>query len=94
MTPRPVRLRIERLVLDGIAPRDRAAVVAAFRSELARLLAAGGAELARSHASGRASLASHATPTLSIAAPARADAASAGRAAAAALGRAIAGAPR
>jgi hypothetical protein len=95
MTSRPVRLRIERLVLDGVAPRDRAAVVAAFRTELARWLAAGGAaELARRHASGRGSLTGHAADVLSVSAPSPANAASAGRAAAAALGRAIGGTPR
>jgi hypothetical protein len=35
-----IRVHIERLVLEGVAPGDRAAVVAAFRAELGRRLAA------------------------------------------------------
>src|SRR5512139_2110777 len=38
---RPVRLSLDRLVLEGIAPRDQGAAVAAFRAELARLLVSG-----------------------------------------------------
>lgn len=40
MTRPPLRVRIDRLVLTGIAPEDRAAVRRAFETELARLLAA------------------------------------------------------
>lgn len=36
----PRRVRIGRLVLDGIEPTQRAAVVAGFQDELARLLTA------------------------------------------------------
>lgn len=48
VAPAPVRIRIGRLVLPGVAPRDAAAAEAALRTELARLApgmagAAGGA---------------------------------------------------
>lgn len=36
----PRRVRIGRLVLDGIAPERRVAVVASFESELSRLMTA------------------------------------------------------
>lgn len=42
MSPRrPVRLHVDRLVLEGFHPRDRARVAAAFQAELERLLAEG-----------------------------------------------------
>ncbi|MBN8893088.1 MAG: hypothetical protein BGP12_11605 [Rhodospirillales bacterium 70-18] len=78
-----VRLRIDRLVLDGVAPGDRARVVAAFRAELARLLAAGGADVAAGARPGHVAML-----------PAGADAGSAGRAAAASVFSAIGGAGR
>jgi hypothetical protein len=78
-----VRLRIDRLVLDGVAPRDRARVVAAFRAELARLLAAGGADVVAGVRPGHAAVL-----------PAVADAGAAGRAAAASVYSAIGGGGR
>jgi hypothetical protein len=38
MTRRPVRVHIDRLVLDGVSPGDRAAFTRAFERELARRL--------------------------------------------------------
>jgi hypothetical protein len=83
MSRPPIRLHIERLVLEGVAPRDAAAVVAAFQAELGRLLAAPAAP-----AEG------HTAPAVSVAAPTPRDTASAGRVAAVAVARAIAGARR
>jgi hypothetical protein len=95
MSRSPVRLSIERLVLDGVPAGESAAVVAAFRAELARLLAA-----APPPPQGAAG----AVPALSLRLPAPGSAASAGQtpgaaspgaaAAAGALVRGIAGVAR
>ncbi len=37
-----IRLHIDRLVLEGVNPRDRRRIAAAVESEIARLIAAGG----------------------------------------------------
>lgn len=76
----PIRLRIDRLVLEGVAPQHRQAVQAAFEGELARLLAAG------PRPSGAARQDSLAVPAAS-----GRDPAATGRAAAAALHRAVSG---
>jgi hypothetical protein len=80
---RPVKLRIERLVLEGVAPRDRGAFVGAFEAALARVLA-----------SGDLPLGGNPMTSLSVTTSAPADAASAGHAAAVAVARAIGGAAR
>ena len=38
MTRPPIRVRIDRLVIDGVAPRDRSAFIRAFEREIARRL--------------------------------------------------------
>ena len=38
MTRPPLRLHIDRLVIDGVAPRDRTAFTRAFQQEIARRL--------------------------------------------------------
>lgn len=85
--PRPVRVTIERLVLDGVPPAQSAAVVAAFRAELARLIA--GAV----PATGAAAAASAGSPP-PLVVPAAADATAAGRVAAAGVARAVGGITR
>ncbi len=78
----PGAIRIQRLVLHGVAPRDRAAVVEAFRAELARLVA------------GRAIAEPVAQPRPGAVLPAPANPGAAGRAAAGVVARAIGSAAR
>jgi hypothetical protein len=84
MSGRRIRVRIDEMVLHGVAPRDHVALVAAFRAELTRVIAAGAPTAAR------------ATPSVTLLAPASptSSALAAGRAAGAAVGRAIGGGNR
>lgn len=73
-----IRVRVERLVLEGVPPALRRTVAGALENELARQLGASGAPTQGAT-----------VPSVSLSAPAPADGAAAGRAAGAALARAI-----
>lgn len=81
MTPR-VRVRIDRLVLEGVAISDRRAVIRAFEAELGRLLVADMPGASRH------------LPGTSVSVVAPSDASAAGRTAAGAVAQAIGGGPR